>query len=370
MKKINELTVFYIGFILFIICCFLRNTSFSVNKDILWLITIFILSAKCVMVQYTKKELMIFFSILCVFGLSSYLAQDFYLMGIPVVLISCKNIPLKKIIQIIFLVNLGMSIITIFSSLFFNVGIISMTRVYRSDMVIETRYYFGFVHPNQLSATCFSIVASYIYLYWHKLTWIRYFLIFLVILLVNYYTDSNTSFYVSILLLLMTFYLKILDKKGYYKFNKVFILLTILIFVFSIFSMLYINEIPFLQKIDYSLSSRLSVTNKYYNLNGLSLFGKYIYNEFDITLDQGIVNVLLRYGLVLSLFICYCIFKFYVVEKKNLKKLLLVFIFIVYSIVETEILDIYRNIGIYIIFYSLMKYKFKFIRSGGRQGND
>ena len=332
MKKINELTVFYIGFILFIICCFLRNTSFSVNKDILWLITIFILSAKCVMVQYTKKELMIFFSILCVFGLSSYLAQDFYLMGIPVVLISCKNIPLKKIIQIIFLVNLGMSIITIFSSLFF--------------------------------------VASYIYLYWHKLTWIRYFLIFLVILLVNYYTDSNTSFYVSILLLLMTFYLKILDKKGYYKFNKVFILLTILIFVFSIFSMLYINEIPFLQKIDYSLSSRLSVTNKYYNLNGLSLFGKYIYNEFDITLDQGIVNVLLRYGLVLSLFICYCIFKFYVVEKKNLKKLLLVFIFIVYSIVETEILDIYRNIGIYIIFYSLMKYKFKFIRSGGRQGND
>lgn len=357
MKKLKaDKFIFYLGFVLFIICCFLRNTEIDIEKDIIWFVTILILGIKCIITKYTKKEFGIFIIMLAIFAIPAYLSKDYYLMGVPIALIACKDIPLKKVIKIIFIVNIIMTIVTILSSIFLGVGDISQTRIYRSDMEVITRYYFGFVHPNQLSATCFSIIASFIFLKWEKIKVYDYIWVYTFAFITNYYTDSNTSYYATLILIVSTIVLKILEMKKKKIDYKVYIVLIIAIIAFSLFSMLKINQYSFLQKIDYALSTRLTATNKFYKLNGFSLFGKDIFRNLELTLDQGIINVLLRYGIILFSVLLIVLFKFFKKESINVKYQLVVFLFIFYSLFENEIYDIYRNIGIYVVFYSMMNY--------------
>ena len=74
--KIKKLSIneylFYIGFIVFLICNFLRNTEININTDILWFFSISMLVVTCCRNKYTKKELIALLSLATFFAIVAF----------------------------------------------------------------------------------------------------------------------------------------------------------------------------------------------------------------------------------------------------------------------------------------------------------
>lgn len=373
--KIKKLSIneylFYIGFIVFLICNFLRNTEININTDILWFFSISMLVVTCCRNKYTKKELIALLSLATFFAIVAFFSKNMFIMGVPVALIAAKGIDLKKIIKVILVVNIVLTVVTIFSSIYLGVGEVSQTRVFRSDMKVITRYYFGFVHPNQLAITVFSIVISSLVIFWEKIN-IKFVVIAILIAYVtNYYTDSNTSYYITVFMIFMAIVLRVFERKKIGTSYKVFSIGIILIVLFSIFCMVNYGKYAFIDYINKALSSRIHGSYAYYKANGFSMFGKNIFESSVVTFDQGINNVLLRYGVVLFVFMIYCIMKsFYKINnlnRYNYKFQFVIFICLFYSFFENIVYDMGRNIAIYIIFFILSKDRFEKINNRSKK---
>lgn len=357
-KKIRlQDALFYIGFTLFMISNFLRNTEIDINTDLLWFTTLMILIIKIIFTRYKKKELLLFCGLIILFIIPAYKSRNYYLMSVPIAIIACKNMPFKNIIKIVFYTNLIMTIITILLAVFFSVGQISQTRVFRSDGAIITRYYLGFIHPNQLAITIFSILASSILIYWNKID-VKFYIVYGILICVfNYLLDSNTSFYLSIILLVFTYLLKKIENKKIKLDYNFFWCGTILIILLAILGMINYGKIELIQKIDKLLSTRIYTSYRMYTRNGITFFGNDIFKDFNVTFDQGINYILIRYGLVLfitTIIVLLKSFKKLSIENTYKYQLILI-LFVLYSFVENVVFDVYRNIGIYIIYYALIE---------------
>lgn len=131
------------------------------------------------------------------------------------------------------------------------------------------------------------------------------------------------------------------------------------------------GKYAFIDYINKALSSRIHGSYAYYKANGFSMFGKNIFESSVVTFDQGINNVLLRYGVVLFVFMIYCIMKsFYKINnlnRYNYKFQFVIFICLFYSFFENIVYDMGRNIAIYIIFFILSKDRFEKINNRSKK---
>lgn len=257
------------------------------------------------------------------FGLATRVIFVFYgAITLAVALFGGENFPIyfmilslgaygisaKKIVKYHFLVFTGLILLLVFLSVF---GLIENRMFIRDNGVL--RYAFGFDYPTDFAALTFFLYAQFIILY-GKIKPVITAIIGIGLAYVLYVFVNARLDTIMVLAVLITFL--IIDQwpkiNPYAKYLiPSFIVFFVLSFVLAYW---YQPELPIFNLLNNLLSDRLRLGNQAINVYGIPLLGQEVimngYGDFDPTLpysfiDSSYLQLLLRYGLIYSLFISY-----------------------------------------------------------------
>lgn len=299
--------------------------------------------------KYTRKEFIII-SILIAIGLMSVL-----LTRKPTLMITClciagmKNINIDSLFKGMYKLRLATFIIVVLSSLF---GIIpnESVEMWRNG-AFETRYSLGFGHPNTLQLSLFILLALHIYVKYDKLKFIDYVLMFASNLFIYHYSISRTGFIAINLLIILCFISKLninIIKKTIINSPK-YVYIALLIFSF-VSGMLY-GKYEIFNKLNSILTGRLAYSNYYLSNYGFTLFGNNLATDTNAIFDNGYIYMYIQFGILGFILLTWFFFKIFnnVKNKKDIRKSILILLFLIYIFTESITPNIFMNI---ILFFS------------------
>lgn len=354
------LTISYFGGYYLII------TTIGHHSRLLDKIAFGLLLCKVVLTRYEKRE---FFIVLSLGGLAivNYMASGNTdaIMNV-LMLSSLKNVDLKKVFKVslfslIFIVSL-VGILSVAGI----AGDVSMTEYFRKMVGIETRFCFGFSHPNQWAHAMFMIFLFMALAYWESMSWAKIFIIAVGSYVVYHYSGSRAGLLVGIVLILLLIM--------YHYGSK--IMNTIVMKVLTFLGLLGSWVVPLVCMADTKLSEilidtfhivftgRLTYAKQFCKYYGITLWGKKLetyltVEEFqNIVLDLGHIRFLLENGVIL--FLVWIVFLFilavYALKKNEGKVLVGIICITLYSFNESiAIARIPANIIIYFFAYFVFK---------------
>ena len=231
------------------------------------------------------------------------------------------------------------------------VFIFSIVGIYNDEITKRwidsaTRHSLGFYHSNVL-----PLIYSYLVGY-GLLTGIfkkKHYIILLTIdLVIYYFCGSRNSLFTAFLLVLGKWFIDSVIEIG--KFKKIINrlvgfgakLIVPLLAVFSIFIPLMLDKVPAFRTLDYMLSYRFTYIASMIQNMGISLIPKmtnktYFGNE--IVIDNGYAFLIIRYGVLMIIFLSiliYCVAKKY---KNNTFVLFLIIVVACSNLIDNDLID-------------------------------
>lgn len=249
-----------------------------------------------------------------------------------VYILAAKNISFRSIIKWAFVFGTIYLILIIFLS---QLGIVT-DLVYSRGVGTRARHALGTAYPTIVSMRFFYLVMYYLYLKKFKLRIHNYLIIFLLNILVYYYTDTRLDSYIIFIVLLVVLFYKNIVNILKSKFGYITVSIPVsLFFVTMYLSFNYNPNSLFYYNLNDILSSRLYYGNLAFKLYTPEFFGKEIYlqglgglqgyNNFLNTyffLDSGFLVSVFEYGtlftFVTMLIITMAMFKWKKNENYNL----------------------------------------------------
>ena len=166
---------------------------------------------------------------------------------------------------------------------------------------LETRYCMGFTHPNTFHIVCIQLMLSFIWLYWKKLKWYYFVILFGINLLITYFTDSRTNLLIGSAVLIAYLLLKVWPRIsrwiGIYLAGFGVLVLSLLL---SVVASVYGDATPFLIKLDELWTHRIRLS---YWMRFQSKVTMFSGEEFQVNCDMGFVNTVYNYGIVIVLLV-------------------------------------------------------------------
>lgn len=171
----------------------------------------------------------------------------------------------------------------------------------------------GFYHPNTLSMFSMMIIFDFLYLERKKLNFKKNLIVIVFSLLISRISGSRTSLYCVIIILLLISFNK------FFKCENIFIafshnLYVIFLILSLILTYMYINNSSIAFFINDVISNRIKYQAYFCSNYSINLFGNMI--DYDVTLDNGFIKILLNYGIIVT---CTYIF-LYIRNLKKIKK--------------------------------------------------
>ncbi len=265
-----------------------------------------------------------------------------------IVIISMKNIEIKRIVKILFAFNL--IVLAIHISMYIIYLLLdssSLNFLVRNTLEGQViRYSFFFNHPNVFAMYVFWTVAMYYYLYFDKIKNMSYFLTIILSICIYVFPNSKTSALAILILLILIF----LKKKNIKMPSAKYIFIIVLIF--SIVSIFFIQN-SFIMKINEALSGRITLGKIIFDNYGINLFGADVTKGVEETvvndkyytnikiIDSVYYTLLLNYGIVALLIYTYLILgAIKSVDKQgdDIEKVFIIML-IIYGISETTCLS-------------------------------
>lgn len=346
-SKINKINLlFSISYVLFVFSLFNRDVS---NIDVLYPLTIpakyialAILTAGIMFRVYTKKQIQIVIILLCADLLVLMKSGALIFILISLFAFFANKLDDKDILKVAY-----------FTLLLFTlcVFIFSIVGIYNDEITKRwidsaTRHSLGFYHSNVL-----PLIYSYLVGY-GLLTGIfkkKHYIILLTIdLVIYYFCGSRNSLFTAFLLVLGKWFIDSVIEIG--KFKKIINrlvgfgakLIVPLLAVFSIFIPLMLDKVPAFRTLDYMLSYRFTYIASMIQNMGISLIPKmtnktYFGNE--IVIDNGYAFLIIRYGVLMIIFLSiliYCVAKKY---KNNTFVLFLIIVVACSNLIDNDLID-------------------------------
>lgn len=304
-----------------------------------------LLGYKIIMTRYTHREFImgVVFAALAV--LSYVSTRDITLFTNVLVLFSLKNINIDKLLKALFWSASAGCLLVVLCSLTGSELAISLTKDYGRGGV-ETRYCFGFLHPNQFHMYMCRLMCLFVGAYYSRINWKYLVGLFVVNLVLYRLSVSRTGLLCCILLIVLA---------GIYKYGEKFvfsngwkILINVgfcVVIAFGVLSVILYDKIPLLTYANRLFTGRIRLSWQALRETGLSLFGRQI--PGDIVCDNGLVYLLLTYGVIL--FVIYIGAMFILLLKaqkiKSSYVIILLMVFITYSLMEALALPkVFRNV--------------------------
>ena len=319
------------------------------------------------------RGLVLGFFILLFGALSRHYSNNSFLEPFFWFLAAANNVETRKIIKSLFLAQL-LAFVIITSLSFY--GVIENYQLVRGS-TNQIRNSIGFNHPNTAALKAFQLCMMYIYLMKSKLRLWHCVIIFLFGTIVYKYTNSNTSFYLTLLLTsLLILYLISKGKIGILSSATSRVIRVLkYISVFSVGFSLYMtlnyqnsSELIGMFKSESTLISRFSQMYNYFKTYNITLFGQELYYHGSgnvisdsttglYTLDNSYIYLLLGLGIII--FILYFVLYIYAIYKSlkenDLIVLILISIYLLLGLFETAMIRFTFNFTLVILFSIVWK---------------
>lgn len=240
-------------------------------------------------------------------------------------LIGCIDVPIKKIAKVYFVTVFVLFLYTIIQSFLGNIP--NMT--YIGENGSRIRYCFGMSHFFWVTVSLFYLVCAYLIIRDTKITYIELAVIEIINIILFIFCNSRNHLICVSLLVFITLIIKI-KKARYgdevYKPNLIASIIAlfspIICALSSIMMILSYNAISsrnseLMQFINRTISNRLALCKKGYEIYGFSLFGQKITTFFhqrstivdnqhnDFVIDSGYIFMAIKYGAIfLGMFVC------------------------------------------------------------------
>ncbi|MGN0334350.1 MAG: hypothetical protein ACI4DV_01630 [Lachnospiraceae bacterium] len=321
---------------------YLIITTVGHHSRLLTQIAIVFLSCKVIGTRYSLKEFGVILVLLAL-GIKTWQMTGKNTILLNVLVISAmKNMDPGKVFRVsLFSLIFIVALVGLLAVLQIT-GPVELTKYYGRE-IVETRYCFGFIHPNQWAHAMFMILLLTVVSYWEHMNMAA-----AVILMAGNYavyrlSVSRTGFLVGtaviVLMLLYRYAKKWMDTlpvKG------MIFLGTLTIWSFPIAAILDTPLGSWIQNdCPIRFNGRLSMAKKYYDCYGMSLFGKKIEDTLmigseEIVLDMGYVRFLLENGVIayIAAFAACCLLLFWAMKKKENTAVVCVIAILVYGFSE------------------------------------
>ena len=201
--------IFFLGYFMFLFFqIFFVYSEIKYIKYIdtlkeLFELTIYILFIiKIIKSKYTIKQIFIILFIGSMFSISAYFSRNTLLIKHMIVILAAKDIKFREIVKFDLIIKTIFIILVIVMSL---LGFLNNYALLRKGSDIY-RLSMGFQHPNTLAALAMSICYEWIYLRYEKLRSLDYLVVISIMLLTSNISDSRTSMYSLVILLIITLY--------------------------------------------------------------------------------------------------------------------------------------------------------------------
>ena len=346
-SKINKINLlFSISYVLFVFSLFNRDVS---NIDVLYPLTIpakyialAILTAGIMFRAYSKKQIRVVIILLCADLLVLMKSGALIFILISLFAFFANKLEDKDILKVAYYTLL---FFTLFVFIFSIVGIYN-DEITKRWVDSAARHSLGFYHSNVL-----PLIYSYLVGY-GLLTGIfkkKHYIILLTIdLVIYYFCGSRNSLLTTFLLVLGKWFIDSVIETG--KFKKIINrivgfgakLIVPLLTVFSIFIPLMLDEVTAFRTLDYMFSYRFTYIASMIQNWGISLIPKmtnktYFGNE--IVIDNGYAFLIIRYGVLMIIFLSiliYCVAKKY---KNNTFVLFFIIVVACSNLIDNDLID-------------------------------
>lgn len=292
------------------------------------------------MTKYSLKEWLVMAAFFLLGTIAYFVTGRNEIIRIVAFIAAAKDIPVKQALKVTFCVTLvgvlclvGMSLLGILGSLYVE------TDFGRGG--IERRYCLGLGHPNALHCMAWALITLGIYLYFEKLKWYHYLLLFLGNIGLYLLTISRTGVLVTAVMILlgMTFALfpSFKEKKWIYIAGMTGSAFCIL---FSLFAAAKGHDWKIFEWVDRYVTNRILLAYYYTGVDKWSLFSNPGNMEY---MDMGFIRLFYWYGIIPG--IVYVAVKgihlFYCYKKKDAAAFLVITMFVLYTVFEAHAISVY-----------------------------
>jgi len=259
-----------------------------------------VLCWKIINTKYSKKELVIGACLFALSGISLYLRKDTTILTNTLVLFALKDIDLDKLLRLLFWSALAGSVLVASCSV---VGIglpMSITKLFREDRGIETRYCFGYGHPNPFHMYMVRLMCLFAGAFYKKLDWRHLTGLAAFNLLVFGFSDSRTGviggFALVALLAIYRYGGSLVKSRGW---NVLMAVGMISVITFGYLSVLLWGKIPALEVVNGFFTRRIEFSYEAWKEVGFSVWGRDFLGNYPC--DNGMINMTVTYGWVAAI---------------------------------------------------------------------
>ena len=355
-KKIVDV-LFYVALTIELVLMIVEKSEITFSYESYVFRVTFLLTFLAVLVmKHDKKEWIAIALLLAFTGLCYYLSGKNDLLRLATFLMAARDIDLKKAMKYSFYVcAVGFLIIVVLACAGI-MGDITLTYDYGRDAGLETRYVFGFGHPNTLFSSVYALFIMWIWIYGRKAGIIPYAAVSVATVFVSVIAKTRTGLAVVVVTIVVAALFRIFPKLGELK--VMYILETLVSPIFCVVSAIVAAAASDYQylgpghtpgnlywKIDIALNFRMS--NLYYETTDrggtLSRWKLFAGHGSESYFDMGWVRLFYWYGIIPTALIVIAIFAVIYIcyKKKDIWTMVLIFSLSVYTIVEATFVTRY-----------------------------
>lgn len=357
-KKINlSKYLFYIAFFIELLLMIIEKSELSFSyESYVFRITFLLTVAAVLLMPHNKREWLV---IAIIWGLSiiSYrFSGKNDLLRFTTFIMAARDIDLKKTIKYAFFICLtGFGIIALLAVLGIY-GDISLYTDFGRAVGNETRYVFGFGHPNTLFSSAYMLLLMWFWLYGKNSKIYQLIISFILMGIISVITVSRTGMLVVVITFFATLIIKLFPDIKSYKTPYVIttIISPIICVTASILAaiaseMAYLETLPgvsswYFFMLDEKLNYRISALYFAPNHDGvLSHWKLFAAHDTDAYFDMGWARLFYWYGIIPTcliiasiLLFCYICYK-----KKDVYTQLIIFSLGIYTLVEATFVSRY-----------------------------
>lgn len=315
--------------------------------------------------EYSGREILILVMGSAPIIVGTMTSNNYVMLSAWLFILTAKYTDFDKMVKLSYFILI---VTMLFVLYLFWTGSISEVIMYRKGII---RHSWGFSHPNWLGVRIFEFVIAHCYIKRSKIKLYDLAMILFGIWFTYKVPNCQTA-YVSLgvfFCLLVFYYLSDHFVGGKELFGKIIILSSILSNAFSVgLSLINVNKIPILSKIDRMLSFRFS--NCYRSIRGfgihilgsnVNLYSKKMGLRYaKYYLDIAYTSILVRYGIVVYIIFStiYIYAMIYWYKKHNYMLVIILGVYAIYGIMENTLYSLTQNIFLLGLAYPLYNKSF------------
>lgn len=350
----NEENLFCIGFILFFFSYWVSQAWTSYPKYPMLVVAFCFFVLKNLKTRYTKKEILVA-SVIIFVGVCTWISTgSMSAFWCAIIVASMKNVSIKKVLKIMLFVSMAITVIVMLLSLCGIYG--EVYKVYFGRVeTSEIRFHLGAKHPNSLHFRYLFAVSLIFALLYERMKSYHYVILFALNAGLAVLTLSRTGFICTSLVIGAMALCRYLPKIFATKYTYAIVNIACACFIVgSLVGVIgYDTNSGLWSLFNKIASGRLELGNQCFAMYGLTFFGTKV-DEL-IVFDMGIPRVLIENGVLVFIMVYAGMFAvmYYFFKKKNYKYIILIAVFLLYSMFEKMNMYAYYNIQIIIMGFAM-----------------